>query len=286
VLERINHSDLRTIYPPVAQGVFALAHWIGPWKLTAWRGLILILDMVTIALLLALLRDLGRSPLWAALYWWNPIVLKELFNSAHMDAIIVPLILGALLLAIRKRPLAATACLTLAAGAKIWPLILLPLVWRGLLDKPRKLALAIALTVLACSDCRSRRLLRLCCLCRQMENQQRPAADARNIRALGTGRRAHRYHPARHCGARGRRQCSRRGRVMAVLDSGARSAGYSLEVLHCFKRHVPALPGPVPLVLFMGATLARLFSKRRNARAHRNPATLLHGLLFLRARHL
>jgi hypothetical protein len=151
VLERINHSDLRTIYPPVAQGVFALAHWIGPWKLTAWRGLILILDMVTIALLLALLRDLGRSPLWAALYWWNPIVLKELFNSAHMDAIIVPLILGALLLAIRKRPLAATACLTLAAGAKIWPLILLPLVWRGLLDKPRKLALAIALTVCACA---------------------------------------------------------------------------------------------------------------------------------------
>jgi hypothetical protein len=151
VLGRINHPDLRTIYPPVAQGAFAFAHAIAPWSLTAWRGIILVLDILSVTLLLVLLRDLGRSPLWAALYWWNPIVLKELFNSAHMDALVVPLVLGALLLAIRKRPFYATACLTLAAGAKIWPLILLPLVWRAMLDKPKKLALAVALTLSACA---------------------------------------------------------------------------------------------------------------------------------------
>ncbi len=151
VLGRINHPDLRTIYPPVAQGAFTLAHWLSPWSLNAWRGLILALDLISIALLLLLLRALGRSPLWAALYWWNPIVLKELFNSAHMDALLVPLVLSALLLAIRKRPLMATACLTLAAGVKIWPLILLPLVWREILDKPTKLIAAIALTLFACA---------------------------------------------------------------------------------------------------------------------------------------
>jgi hypothetical protein len=150
VLGRVNHPELRTIYPPVAQGAFALAHRIDPWSLTAWRGLILAFDIISVALLLTLLRELGRSPLWAALYWWNPVVLKELFNSAHMDALIVPLVLGALILAIRKRELAATACLTLAAGAKIWPLIFLPLVWRGILDKPGKLAAAVALTAGAC----------------------------------------------------------------------------------------------------------------------------------------
>ena len=151
VLGRINHASLRTIYPPIAQGAFAFAHWLSPWSLTAWRGLILAFDMIAIALLLVLLRDLGRSPLWAALYWWNPIVLKELYNSAHMDALLVPLVLGALALAIRKRPLMATACLTVAAGVKIWPLILLPLVWRELLDKPKKLIAALALTTLACT---------------------------------------------------------------------------------------------------------------------------------------
>ncbi len=151
VLGRINHPELRTIYPPVAQGAFAFAHWLAPWNLNAWRGLILALDMISIALLIWLLRDLGRSPLWAALYWWNPIVLKELYNSAHMDALLVPLALGALLLTIRKRPLMATACLTLAAGVKIWPLILLPLVWREMLDRPKKLIAAVALTALACA---------------------------------------------------------------------------------------------------------------------------------------
>lgn len=151
VLGRINHPDLRTIYPPVAQGVFAIAHWLAPWNLNAWRGLVLALDMISIALLLLLLRELGRSPLWAALYWWNPIVLKELFNSAHMDALLAPLILGALLLAIRKRPITATACLTLAAGVKIWPLILLLLVWREILDRPKKLIAAVALTTIVCA---------------------------------------------------------------------------------------------------------------------------------------
>lgn len=148
VLGRVNHPQLRTIYPPVAQGAFALAYWLEPWSLTAWRGIILIFDLVSVALLLLLLRDLGRSPLWAALYWWNPVVLKELFNSAHMDALAVPLVLGALALAIRHRPLSATTCVTLAAGVKIWPVILLPLIWRGMLDKPKRLAAAIALALL------------------------------------------------------------------------------------------------------------------------------------------
>ncbi len=150
VLGRINNPELRTIYPPVTQSAFALTHWIAPWSLTAWRGLILVLEIISIALLLTLLRELGRSPLWATLYWWNPVVLKELFNSAHMDALIVPLVLGALILAIRKRELTATACLTLAAGVKIWPLIFLPIVWRGILNKPGKLAAAVALTAGAC----------------------------------------------------------------------------------------------------------------------------------------
>jgi alpha-1,6-mannosyltransferase len=34
-LWRVNHSDLRTIYPPVAQAAFALAYWLAPWQLWA-----------------------------------------------------------------------------------------------------------------------------------------------------------------------------------------------------------------------------------------------------------
>lgn len=149
VLGRVNHPQIRTIYPPVTQAVFAVAHWLRPWSLTAWRAVVLLLDLAAFGLILVLLRDVGRSPLWAALYWWNPVVLKELFNSAHMDIIVVPLILLALVLAVRRRFLTATAALTVAAGAKIWPALLLPLIWRPLLRAPGRLAAAVLLTIAA-----------------------------------------------------------------------------------------------------------------------------------------
>lgn len=142
VLPRINHKSLTTIYPPIAQGAFALAHLIEPWSLTAWRSVLLIFDLGTLALLIALLNLTGRSPLWSALYWLNPVVLKEIFNSAHMEAIILPFVLLALLLASRRRPLLATAALSLAAGAKFWPALLLPLVVRQLWGERVRLAAA------------------------------------------------------------------------------------------------------------------------------------------------
>jgi alpha-1,6-mannosyltransferase len=147
---RINHPDLRTIYPPVAEAFFALAHWAEPWSLLAWRVVCFGGELATLALLLALLGDLKRSPLWVAAYWWNPLVIKELINSAHMEAILMPFVLAALLLSVRKRPLWATGALALAAGAKLWPVILAPLIWRQLLATPRQLAVAVGSLGAAC----------------------------------------------------------------------------------------------------------------------------------------
>lgn len=130
VFERINYPQLSTIYPPLAQLGFALAHWIEPWSLLAWRGVLLMSDILTVGLLIVLLRDIGRSPLWAAVYWWNPLVTKELINSAHMDALLLPFLLGVVLFVIRRKHLHAACTLALAAGIKIWPVLLLPFALR------------------------------------------------------------------------------------------------------------------------------------------------------------
>ncbi len=145
VLARVNHPDLATIYPPVAQAAFAAAHVISPWSLAAWRGLLLIFDTAILASLLALLAHTQRSPLYAALYWLNPLVLKEGFNSAHMEPLVVALVMVAILLAVKRRPMLATAMLALAAGAKVWPVLLLPLILRPLAAEPRRLLAALAL---------------------------------------------------------------------------------------------------------------------------------------------
>ena len=142
VFERINYPWLATLYPPLAQGAFALSHQIEPFSLRAWRGLLLGCELATLALLIGLLRGLGCSPLWAALYWWNPLVVKELINAAHMDAVLLPLLLAALWLHLRNRHTGAVACLGLATGIKLWPILLLPLVMRPLLDRPARLLAA------------------------------------------------------------------------------------------------------------------------------------------------
>ena len=140
IAKRINHKDVTTIYPPVAQAAFAAAHTLKPWSLQAWRALLIMFDVATFALLVVALGTLGRSRLWVALYWWNPLVLKELFNSAHFEPLLFPFLLAALLLADRRRPLAASGALALAAGIKLWPVILLPLVLRAFAKQPARAA--------------------------------------------------------------------------------------------------------------------------------------------------
>ena len=144
VLERINYSDLRSIYPAVSQAAFALAYTIKPFSLEAWRGVLLVLELVTLGLVLSLLSSLNRPLIWSCLYWWNPIVIKEVMNSSHMEpALMVPL-LAALVLCIKARPVAASGVAALAVAAKVWPVLILPAIWRALLQQPARLVAAIA----------------------------------------------------------------------------------------------------------------------------------------------
>ncbi len=132
VAERINYGHLATIYPPVAQAAFWIAHQIDPWGLTGLRVVFLLAELAGVGLLILLLKELGRSPSWVAIYWWNPLVAKELINSAHMDALLLPALVGAVVLAMRSRPILSALALGLAVGVKIWPLVLAPiLIWQG-----------------------------------------------------------------------------------------------------------------------------------------------------------
>ena len=131
VLERINHPDLRTIYPPVAQATFAAAYLLKPWSLAAWRVVLLCFELATLVLLWRLLASVDRPATWAAIYWWHPTVVQSLVNGCHMDAIVLPFVVLALWLAVRSRLLGSVVSLALAAGAKLWPVLLLPVLFRG-----------------------------------------------------------------------------------------------------------------------------------------------------------
>lgn len=131
VIGRVNHPELRTIYPPVAQSFFAMSYVIAPWSLTGWRAILLVADAATLGLLLVILHRVALPREYALIYWLNPLLLKEIHNAAHMDILLAPFILGTLLLAVRGRLMLAMLCLAAATGLKVWPVLLLPLVLRA-----------------------------------------------------------------------------------------------------------------------------------------------------------
>jgi alpha-1,6-mannosyltransferase len=143
VVERVNHPWLRTPYPPLAQAGFALAVLIAPFDLDAWRAVLLAAEGLTLALLLVLLKMLGRAPVWALLYWWNPLIVREFAGAAHMDALLLPFLVAATCLLVQARWRGAGFALVLAAGVKLWPLVLLPFALLRLRARPMQVSLTL-----------------------------------------------------------------------------------------------------------------------------------------------
>jgi len=129
-LALVNHPDLTSIYPPLNQVFFSLAHFIKPFSLPSLKIIWFLIDILVIFLVLKVLRRLGRPDWWVLFYAWNPLALKEIYNSGHMDILILPFLIGALL-SNERRPLVSCFLLGMAAAVKFWPLILLPLMLRN-----------------------------------------------------------------------------------------------------------------------------------------------------------
>ena len=145
VFDDINYPEYRTVYPPVAQAAFALSHLVSPFSLDAWRLLLIALELAAMGFLVAILRQFGRSDLWFALYWWNPLIIKELANSAHMEPVLVLPLVAGVWAALAARPIWASGLLALAAGVKLWPMVLSAALFRRLLNDWKTFAAAAGL---------------------------------------------------------------------------------------------------------------------------------------------
>ncbi len=134
ILERVNHPGLRTIYPPAAQGVFALLGWLLPDRLDvdrqvlAVRVLMTLFDLGTLLLLVVLLGCTGLPRGLALAHGWCPLVIKEFANSAHVDAVPAFFLMLAVLTALRGRAAVTGLALAAAILAKYYALATLPFV--------------------------------------------------------------------------------------------------------------------------------------------------------------
>lgn len=124
----INHRDLATIYPPLAEAGFALVAWISP-TVTAFKLWAVLHDLALVAVLLAWLRRLGSSPVPVIAYAWNPLVLVEYAGSGHNDPTALLWLVVALALK-RERPLLSALALSAGTLTKLAPLVALPFLMR------------------------------------------------------------------------------------------------------------------------------------------------------------
>jgi hypothetical protein len=122
-LSGINNPDIPTIYGPVLQWLFALAHQIAPGRVGALQGLLLVADMAVLGVLAW--QGVGSRAL--LVYALHPLVLKEAMASAHPDGLVALWLLLALVAWQRERALWLGVLLGLAVCTKVAALVVLPL---------------------------------------------------------------------------------------------------------------------------------------------------------------
>jgi hypothetical protein len=144
VYPQINRPTAVTVYPPAAQWVFALAAAVTPGTIPAWRVLLLLADAATVLLLLRLLRRLGVPAAAVLAYAWSPLVVLEGIQAGHMDLVMIPVVLLALLWRMDGSSGRAGLALGVAVLMKLYPAILLLAWWRR---GDRRFLAAVAATV-------------------------------------------------------------------------------------------------------------------------------------------
>ena len=113
----ISFRDIRTIYPPFAQIVFAGLARIRSEDAQAFRWGFALCDITSVFLLIALLRRTGHPPERVIWYAWCPLPIVEFTGGAHVDSVGICLLLLSLWLAARGqgKPGAASAAALAAA---------------------------------------------------------------------------------------------------------------------------------------------------------------------------
>jgi uncharacterized membrane protein len=127
--ELINHRGLTTIYPPLAQGLFALGSAIER-GVVPLKSIFTVFDVGIMAVLILLLRARARPALHVLIYAWNPLVIVESTHSGHLDAAGAFFLISGLALLASGRRLWAGVVLGASALVKYLALALTPFLLR------------------------------------------------------------------------------------------------------------------------------------------------------------
>ncbi|NYF52607.1 glycosyltransferase 87 family protein [Tunturiibacter gelidoferens] len=153
VFDKINRRDYaHTIYPPAAQALFYLITWISP-TIIFMKSVMVLFEGITMYALVSLLHSLGFRREQTLLYAWCPMLVWEIAGSGHLDSAAMAFIGLALLARFRKHPVLTGIFLGVAILLKLYPLVLLPALYRrGDFKMPAAVATVVAVGYAAYSS--------------------------------------------------------------------------------------------------------------------------------------
>ena len=124
----INNREISTIYPPVAQAIFAVSQTFSRHP-TPMKALAALGDFLLVLLLWRILVVRQMSPGRVLVYAWNPLPLIEFSGSGHIDVFAILFLLLSLHLLDRERGGWSALALGLSFLTKFFAVCLLPLFW-------------------------------------------------------------------------------------------------------------------------------------------------------------
>lgn len=126
ILGNINYPEIPTVYGPSLQFLFGLSYWIAPAELWPLKAMLIGFDL----LLIGLLTRIGTAKN-ILLYAWNPLVIKEIAFTGHIDGLVPLLLIAAWFCQQHGRLYWMAILLGLATTVKIPALLFAPfLLWR------------------------------------------------------------------------------------------------------------------------------------------------------------
>ncbi len=130
LFDNINRRDYaHTIYPPAAQVLFYLVTLVNP-TVTAMKTAMILFEGLTMYGLVQLLGAFGVRREQSLLYAWCPLLIWEIAEAGHLDSAAMAFIVLAMVARYRRQPLRTGLWLGLAVMVKMYPIVLLPALFR------------------------------------------------------------------------------------------------------------------------------------------------------------
>ncbi len=131
---QLNSPHYYSVYPPVCQGIFALAARVSPdhilWAAVVLKLIFIVTEATTIYLIFKLLQLMGLPTFRVLLYALNPLVIIELCGNLHFEAIMIFFITLSIWFYFRQRSKLFSISMAMAIGTKLIPVIFLPFFFR------------------------------------------------------------------------------------------------------------------------------------------------------------